>query len=164
MTKLYLLLVAIIGLCLTSCQSDFEQNVLESDISDLANRTLSSKELSQQAFLHTMDKTKFSKSCNLIISALNSVESNDSAYVEAMGKALYDKNEVDSKFISTLANRLNSTLSEKIDYSNIEAYSKQVNSAMKAANLTPQNYTDTKKILQTAVCSFVYWKAIYNNE
>jgi len=109
--------------------------------------------------LVNIDRNKFEEFCNTLISSLNALQDGKTdSYFEEMGEALYNNNEVDADFISALAELMNKTLSEKIDYDNIIPFCKQVNSSMKEAGLSEKDFSVAKKLLQVSVCSFVYWQ------
>lgn len=64
-----------------------------------------------------------------------------------------------AKFITVLSKSVFSCLEQDIEFETLLSYSKNIDSILKDSNLSEDDMKDCKKLLQTMISSYTYWKS-----
>lgn len=110
-----------------------------------------------------LDKVKlfafYDKMNRILFKSQDGKTSNEIAYNE-LGNSLESMLGKDkAKFIAVLAKSIFSCLGQDIELETLLSYSKNIDSILKEANLSEDDMKDCKKLLQTMVSSYTYWKS-----
>lgn len=110
-----------------------------------------------------INKSDFPKVCNNVINIFEKLQNNkitsDSAFMN-IKDCLANVKEISNSalFISLLARYISSCFSGEFQLNDVQSYADSLNLALKSANLSEKDNILCRKILQTAICSFLYWK------
>lgn len=114
--------------------------------------------------IENADKSPFYRFCEQLSVALNllqeSTTKSEQAFksIEECLTSYFGNNAQKAKFVSLLSKYIAPCLSEDISFTDLQSYSKQLNAAIDSSELSEEDISTCKKLFQTAVCSYVFWK------
>lgn len=114
--------------------------------------------------IENVDKSLFYDFCKQLTVALTQLQESkakpEQAFksIEKCLNSYFGNNPQKAKFVSLLSKSIAPCLSEGISFTDLQSYSKQLKVAIDSSDLSEEDISTCKKLFQTAVCSYVFWK------